>query len=114
MLFYFGLYGIFCSILISSFFISNEKNSSLITKLISNSRAIFVTVFLHIFDNKKNKLNAIILIGLIISILGSILINLESIVKNIHTTGNNDGTKKDKVGNEEEIIIMYIKNKNKK
>ena len=54
---YLVLYGIVCSVMTSSFFVSNEKNSSLITKLLSNSRAIFVTVALHIFDKKKNKLS---------------------------------------------------------
>jgi drug/metabolite transporter (DMT)-like permease len=82
--FFIFLYGLVCSILTSSFFISNEKNSSLITKLLSNSRAIFVTVALHIFDKKKNKLNTPILLGLILAIIGSILINIESIMKNIN------------------------------
>ena len=84
LLFYLLLYGVVCSVLTSSFFISNEKNSSLITKLLSNSRAIFVTVALHIFDKKKNKLNITILLGLILAIVGSILINIESILKNIN------------------------------
>ena len=83
LLFYLFLYGITCSVLTSSFFISNEKNSSLITKLLSNSRAIFVAVVLHIIDKNKNKLNATILFGLILAIIGSILINIESIIKNI-------------------------------
>ena len=82
--FYLLLYGVVCSVLTSSFFISNEKNSSLITKLLSNSRAIFVTVALHIFDKNKNKLNITILLGLILAIVGSILINIESIIKNIN------------------------------
>ena len=56
----------------------------MITKLLSNSRAIFVTVALHIFDKKKNKLNTPILLGLILAIIGSILINIESIMKNIN------------------------------
>ena len=84
LMFYFLLYGIVCSIMTSSFFVSNEKNSSLITKLLSNSRAIFVTVALHILDKNKNKLNGTILLGLALAILGSILINIESIMKNIH------------------------------
>ena len=83
--FYLILYGIVCSVLTSSFFISNEKNSSLITKLISNTRAIFVTVALHIFDKTKNKLNLSIFLGLTLAIIGSILINIESICKNINT-----------------------------
>ena len=100
LIFYLFLYGIVCSVLTSSFFISNEKNSSLITKLISNSRAIFVTVFLHIFDKKKNKLNGTILIGLILAIIGSIFINVESIFKNIKYSKKNYGKK----NNNEEIV----------
>ena len=96
----------------SSFFISNEKNTSLITKLLSNSRAIFVTVFLHVFDKKKNKLNGTILVGLILAILGSILINIESLFKNIHS-----GKKRETFGkkniNEEAVVIIDLKNKNK-
>ena len=111
LIFYICLYGVICSVLTSSFFISNEKNSSLITKLISNSRAIFATVFLHIFDRKKNKLNITILFGLMIAILGSILINVESIFKNIHTAKNIIGNKKDKIINDETMVIMDIKNK---
>jgi drug/metabolite transporter (DMT)-like permease len=84
LMFYFLLYGVVCSVMTSSFFVSNEKNSSLITKLLSNSRAIFVTVALHILDKNKNKLNGTILLGLALAILGSILINIESIMKNIH------------------------------
>ena len=96
----------------SSFFISNEKNTSLITKLLSNSRAIFVTVFLHVFDKKKNKLNGTILVGLILAILGSILINIESLFKNIHS-GKKNGTFGKKYINEEAVVIIDLKNKNK-
>ena len=128
--FYLFLYGIVCSVLTSSFFISNEKNSSLITKLISNTRAIFVTVALHIFDAKKNKLNFTILLGLSLAIIGSILINIESIYKNINThkeeenenSENSDGgdnndniNKKNdeevniKINNSKDESIVYIK-----
>ena len=89
LIFYLFLYCLVCSILTSSFFISNEKNSSLITKLLSNSRSIFVTVALHIFNKKKNKLSIEILIGLVLAIIGSILINVESIFKNINTDNKN-------------------------
>ena len=111
LIFYLCLYGIVCSVLTSSFFISNEKNSSLITKLISNSRAIFVTVFLHIFDKKKNKLNGTILLGLILAIIGSILINVESIFKNIKSVETMIENKKDKINSDEMVVIMDIKNK---
>ena len=126
--FYLFLYGIVCSVLTSSFFISNEKNSSLITKLISNTRAIFVTVALHIFDRNKNKLNLTIFFGLILAIIGSILINIESICKNINNNkkeendsnyngdtgenGDNINKKNDevvKINNSKDDTIVYIK-----
>ena len=113
---YLVLYGIVCSVLTSSFFISNEKNSSLVTKLLSNSRAIFVTVFLHIFDKKKNKLNGTIILGLILAIMGSILINIESIYKNIHTEGNVKEVVaiNNKISNSEEAVdIIEMQNKNR-
>ena len=121
---YLFLYGIVCSVLTSSFFVSNEKNSSLITKLISNARAVFVTVALHIFDKNKNKLNMTILLGLILAIIGSILINIESIYKNINKykeddndisdNGDNINRKNDekvniKINNSKDDTIVYIK-----
>ena len=103
--FYLFLYGIVCSVLTSSFFISNEKNSSLITKLISNARAVFVTVALHIFDKNKNKLNMTILLGLILAIIGSILINIESILKNINKHKEDENDSNNRKNNEEEVKI---------
>jgi drug/metabolite transporter (DMT)-like permease len=91
---YLFLYGFVCSILTSSFFISNEKNSSLITKLLSTSRGIFVSLFLYLFDKKKNNLNLTMFIGLVLAIIGSILINIESLFKNIHTTVEKTGEEK--------------------
>ena len=107
LIFYLFLYGIVCSVLTSSFFISNEKNSSLITKLLSNSRAIFVTVALHIFDKDKNKLNATILFGLLLAIVGSILINIESIMKNINRQKEEDIESENSDNN-----ILHINKKN--
>ena len=107
LIFYLFFYGIVCSVLTSSFFISNEKNSSLITKLLSNSRAIFVTVALHIFDKDKNKLNATILFGLLLAIVGSILINIESIMKNINRQKEEDIESENSDNN-----ILHINKKN--
>ena len=134
LIFYLFLYCLVCCVLMSSFFISNEKNSSLITKLLSNSRAIFVTVFLHIFNKKKNKLNGSIFIGLVLAIIGSILINVESIFKNVKNSKNtnkrelqrdnedknnkeedkkteNEEENKEKNINDEEVMIININNK---
>ena len=59
---YYGYYGtffflflsaFFCFILTSSFFISNEKISSLMTNLLNNSRTIFISASLYFFDSSK-------------------------------------------------------------
>ena len=56
----------------------------MITKLISNARDILVTIALNIFDRNKSKLNLSIFLGVILAVIGSILINIESIYKNIN------------------------------
>ena len=67
--FYLSLSCAFCVILNSSFFLSNEKTSSLITQLLSNSKDIFISglSFIMLKDNifsfKK-------MIGLLISTIG--------------------------------------------
>ena len=107
LIFYLALYGVICSVLTSSFFISNEKNSSLVTKLLSNSRAILVTVILYIIDKKKNKLNGTIFFGLVLAIIGSILINIESIIKNINTYKGeiNENNSNNRKNNDEGVNI---------
>jgi hypothetical protein len=74
---------LFCAILTSSFFISNEKNSSLMTNLLTNTKTIFTSVTLYLFDKAKNKLSIPIFIGLIMSTLGAIFINAESLFNNL-------------------------------
>ena len=96
---YFGFFSvlsiscIMCLILNSSFFISNEKNSSLFTQLLSNSKDIFLS-FLSYFFLKNNKLTFKIILGLIISTIGALLASTKSICENLKL-----GRKKD---NEEE------------
>ena len=45
-----------CAILLSSFFISNEKTSSLITNLLTNTKTVLISVIMYFFDKSKNKL----------------------------------------------------------
>ena len=77
---------IFCVILNSSFFLSNEKTSSLITQLLSNSKDIFVSglSFIMLKDNiftyKK-------VFGLLISTIGAILISSKSLLDNLKLGG---------------------------
>ena len=73
----------FCFILTSSFFISNEKISSLMTNLLNNSRTIFISASLYFFDSSKNELNIRMVIGLTMSTVGAIFINAETLINNL-------------------------------
>jgi drug/metabolite transporter (DMT)-like permease len=90
-----------CSLFTLSFFISNEKNSSLITKLLSNTKGILVTTSLYLFDSEKNKLNVNTFFGLLMATCGSIFINIQSIYKNINKS---DKKEKQKKINEYEMV----------
>ena len=85
---YFGFIGfltsscILCIMLNSSFFISNEKNSSLFTQLLSNSKDIIVSFLSYLFL-KDNRLTIKIIVGLFISTTGAILISMKSICDNL-------------------------------
>ena len=85
---YFGFCGflvsscVLCICLNSSFFISNEKNSSLFTQLLSNSKDIIVSLLSYFFL-KDNRLSLKIIIGLFISTSGALLISMKSICENL-------------------------------
>ena len=81
--FYLSLSCIFCAILSSSFFLSNEKTSSLITNLLVNTKTVCISIILHFYDRKNNKLTPLIIIGLIMSTFGAIFINAESLCNNL-------------------------------
>ena len=95
-----------CIMLNSSFFISNEKNSSLFTQLLSNSKDIIVS-FLSYFFLKDNKLTIKIVVGLFISTSGAILISMKSICDNLVVS-------KDKKEKGDEGTEMKEKNEEKK
>jgi drug/metabolite transporter (DMT)-like permease len=81
-LFYLFISCFLCIILNSSFLLSNEKNSSLFTQLLSNSKDILFA-FLSYFILKNNKLTIRIIIGLIISTAGALLISMKSLSENL-------------------------------
>ena len=81
--FYLSISCICCAILSSSFFLSNEKNTSLMTNLIVNTKTVFISIFLHIYDRKRNKLSTLIFTGLIMTTFGAIFINAESLCNNL-------------------------------
>lgn len=106
---------LFCAILTSSFFISNEKTSSLLTNLLTNTKTIFTSVTLYLFDKAKNKLSIPIFVGLIMSTLGAIFINAESLFNNLSFKKKEE--KKEKIDKEkdvnEETELIDIKDSNK-
>lgn len=51
--------------------------------IIVNSKAVFVSTFLNLFDKKRNKLTSLFLIRLIMTIFGAIFINNKSIYNNL-------------------------------
>ena len=78
---YLFLFCFFCVLLILSFFISNEKNSSLFTAMLSNSKDIIITG-LSFFWLKGTKFTVFIIGGLLISTVGAILIAVKSMLDN--------------------------------
>ena len=95
---YFGFFFILfisclmCLILNSSFFISNEKNSSLFTQLLVNCKDIFLS-FLSYFFLKNNKLTIKMIFGLIISTVGAVLASTKSICDNLKIGKENNDSK---------------------
>ena len=86
------------------------------THLLTNTKSVFISVLLYFFDKSKNKLNLVILIGLIMSTAGAILVNAETIFKNISLKNKN---KKDKLNNdenkkEEEMELIDINDESNK
>ena len=104
-LFFLFISSTLCVILNSSFLLSNEKNSSLFTQLLSNSKDILFS-FLSYFVLKNNKLTLKIIIGLIISTIGALLISMKSISENLLFD-----KKKEKEKEKEEEIELEDKEK---
>lgn len=101
----------FCFILTSSFFISNEKISSLMTNLLNNSRTIFISASLYFFDKSKNELNLRMVIGLSMSTIGAIFINAENLINNLLF---NTDKKLDKKDNDKGTEMLELKDEEEK
>ena len=71
-----------CIILNSSFFMSNEKNSSLFTQLLANTKDLF-TCILSRFMLAGNKFTFHIVSGLVISTIGAMMFSMKSICDNM-------------------------------
>ena len=104
---------VFCAILTASFFISNEKNSSLLTNLLTNTKTIFTSVTLYLFDKSKNKLSIPIFVGLGMGTLGAIFINAESLFYNLSLKKTDKKENKGENKNPEEAELIEIEDKDK-
>ena len=101
-------------ILNSSFFISNEKVSSFLTNLLVSTKAIFISIALYLFDKDKNELTYRITVGLIMSTIGAITINIESLTKYLKFGNKKGENKKIKKENKDGVELVDIEdNKNK-
>ena len=99
----------FCFILTSSFFISNEKISSLMTNLLNNSRTIFISASLYFFDRSKNELNLRMVIGLSMSTIGAIFINAENLINNLIFNIKPKKEKKEEEKDDKDTEMLEIK-----
>jgi len=92
--FYLFLSCFFSVILNSSFFISNEKTSSLMTNLLTNTKSIFISAALYLFDKKKNKLTFKMIFGLGMATVGAVFITSHSFWNNLKCNKKKDEMKK--------------------
>ena len=83
-LFFFIFLSCFFSVILnSSFFISNEKTSSLMTNLLTNTKSIFISAILYLFDKEKNELTLKMLLGLGMATFGAVFITSHSFWNNL-------------------------------
>ncbi len=82
-----------CSILNSTLFISNEKNSSLFTQLLGNCKDILIS-FSSLIILKDFKPTFKTIAGLIISTSGAILFSMKSLLESIIIGGGDEKSKK--------------------
>ena len=88
-----------------SFFISNEKNNSLFTQLLSDSKYIFITL-LSYFILKTFSFTWKNILGLILSTFGAIIITISSMYENIEFKKNHikkDNKRFEELSNREEM-----------
>ena len=95
--FYLFLSCFFSVILNSSFFISNEKTSSLMTNLLTNTKSIFISAALYLFDKKKNKLTFKMVFGLGMATIGAVFITSHSFWNNLKCNKKNKDDEMQKV-----------------
>ena len=102
--FYLFLSCFFSVILNSSFFISNEKTSSLMTNLLTNTKSIFISAALYLFDKKRNKLTFKMVFGLGMATVGAVFITSHSFWNNLKCNKKEEEMEKIKIQESKDII----------
>ena len=77
-----------------------------------NNKTVFITIVLFLIDQKKNKITPMIIAGLIMTTLGAIFINIESLYTNLKFNSKEES--KDNNKNPEEIELIDINDDNSK
>ena len=83
----------FCVGLIMCLFMSNEKNSSLFTSMLSNCKDIIISVLSNFFLS-NNKFTKNVVGGLLIATIGAVLISFRSIYENTKLKNNKSESRK--------------------
>jgi len=102
--FYLFLSCFFSVILNSSFFISNEKTSSLVTNLLTNTKSIFISAALYLFDRNKNQLTFKMVFGLGMATVGAVFITSHSFWYNLKCNKKEEKMEKVQIKDSKEII----------
>ena len=102
--FYLFLSCFFSVILNSSFFISNEKTSSLMTNLLTNTISIFISAALYLFDKKRNKLTFKMVFGLAMATFGAVFITSHSFWNNLKCNRKKDKMEKVKIKESKYVV----------
>ena len=102
--FYLFLSCFFSVILNSSFFISNERTSSLVTNLLTNTKSIFISAALYLFDRDKNQLTFKMVFGLGMATVGAVFITSHSFWYNLKCNKKEEKMEKVQIKDSKEII----------
>ena len=102
--FYLFLSCFFSVILNSSFFISNEKTSSLVTNLLTNTKSIFISAALFLFDRNKNQLTLKMILGLGMATVGAIFITSHSFWNNLKCNKKEEKMEKVQIKDNQDVI----------
>ena len=105
-LFFYLFLSCFLSVILnSSFFISNEKTSSLMTNLLTNTKSIFISAALYLFDKKKNKLTFKMIFGLGMATVGAVFITSHSFWNNLKCNKKKDEMKEVEINESKELKV---------